>query len=76
VNGFTVLKATAEVVGRRSRSLGLRSVAMKVNGFTHFRRKMHAMLSSGWRCLLNLEGIKIYLFTLKILLVVPIMAAD
>jgi len=40
-------EATAEVVGRRSRSLGLKSVVMKVNGFTHFRRKRQAILS--WR---------------------------
>lgn len=40
-------EATAEVVGRRARSLGLKSVVMKVNGFTHFRRKRQAILS--WR---------------------------
>ncbi|KAE9617211.1 hypothetical protein Lal_00034646 [Lupinus albus] len=40
-------EATAEVVGRRSRGLGLKSVVMKVNGFTHFRRKRQAILS--WR---------------------------
>ncbi|ESW14857.1 hypothetical protein PHAVU_007G023100 [Phaseolus vulgaris] len=38
-------EATAEVVGRRSRALGLKSVVMKVNGFTHFRRKRQAILS-------------------------------
>ncbi|ESW24381.1 hypothetical protein PHAVU_004G125700 [Phaseolus vulgaris] len=38
-------EATAEVVGRRSRGLGLKSVVMKVNGFTHFRRKRQAILS-------------------------------
>lgn len=32
-------EATAEVVGRRARGLGLKAVVMKVNGFTHFRRK-------------------------------------
>ncbi|KAL2334515.1 hypothetical protein Fmac_015728 [Flemingia macrophylla] len=40
-------EATAEVVGRRARALGLKSVVMKVNGFTHFRRKRQAILS--WR---------------------------
>ncbi|KAK7314917.1 hypothetical protein VNO77_33447 [Canavalia gladiata] len=40
-------EATAEVVGRRSRGLGLKSVVMKVNGFTHFRRKRQAIMS--WR---------------------------
>ncbi|TKY45649.1 ribosomal protein S11 [Spatholobus suberectus] len=40
-------EATAEVVGRRARGLGLKSVVMKVNGFTHFRRKRQAILS--WR---------------------------
>ncbi|KAK2365490.1 hypothetical protein P8452_54334 [Trifolium repens] len=40
-------EATAEVVGRRARGLGLKSVVMKVNGFTHFRRKRNAILS--WR---------------------------
>lgn len=40
-------EATAEVVGRRARGLGLKSVVMKVNGFTHFKRKKNAILS--WR---------------------------
>ncbi|XP_045827369.1 probable ribosomal protein S11, mitochondrial [Trifolium pratense] len=40
-------EATAEMVGRRARGLGLKSVVMKVNGFTHFRRKRNAILS--WR---------------------------
>nr|AFK37693.1 unknown [Lotus japonicus] len=40
-------EATAEVVGRRARGLGLKSVVMKVNGYTHFRRKRQAILS--WR---------------------------
>lgn len=40
-------EATAEVVGRRARGLGLKSVVMKVNGFTHFRRKRQAIMS--WR---------------------------
>ncbi|XP_014515470.1 probable ribosomal protein S11, mitochondrial [Vigna radiata var. radiata] len=38
-------EATAEVVGRRSRALGLKSVVMKVNGFTHFSRKRRAIMS-------------------------------
>lgn len=38
-------EATAEVVGRRARGLGLKSVVMKVNGFTHFRRKRQAIMS-------------------------------
>jgi ribosomal protein S11 len=41
-------EATAEVVGRRARGLGLKSsVVMKVNGLTHFGRKKNAILS--WR---------------------------
>ncbi|KAG4939752.1 hypothetical protein AAZX31_16G179400 [Glycine max] len=38
-------EATAEVVGRKARGLGLKSVVMKVNGFTHFRRKRNAIMS-------------------------------
>ncbi|MED6113088.1 hypothetical protein PIB30_067675 [Stylosanthes scabra] len=38
-------EATAEVVGRRARGLGLKAVVMKVNGFTHFRRKRQAIMS-------------------------------
>ncbi|WVZ15890.1 hypothetical protein V8G54_013456 [Vigna mungo] len=38
-------EATAEVMGRRSRALGLKSVVMKVNGFTHFSRKRRAIMS-------------------------------
>ncbi|GAU31846.1 hypothetical protein TSUD_114570 [Trifolium subterraneum] len=38
-------EATAEVVGRRAKGLGLKSVVMKVNGFTHFKRKRNAILS-------------------------------
>ncbi|GAU15871.1 hypothetical protein TSUD_40930 [Trifolium subterraneum] len=37
-------EATAEVVGRRARGLGLKSVVMKVNGFTHFKKKKNAIL--------------------------------
>ncbi|XP_061358684.1 small ribosomal subunit protein uS11m [Gastrolobium bilobum] len=40
-------EATAEVVGRKARALGLKSVVMKVKGFTHFRRKRQAIMS--WR---------------------------
>ncbi|KAL1351275.1 hypothetical protein HN51_015195 [Arachis hypogaea] len=38
-------EATSEVVGRRARGLGLKAVVMKVNGFTHFRRKRQAIMS-------------------------------
>lgn len=38
-------EATAEHVGRAAKSMGLRSVVMKVNGFTHFKRKKLAILS-------------------------------
>ncbi|XP_057976873.1 small ribosomal subunit protein uS11m [Malania oleifera] len=38
-------EATAEFVGRRTRELGVKSVVMKVNGFTHFKRKRLAILS-------------------------------
>ncbi|GAB4831574.1 hypothetical protein Ancab_005586 [Ancistrocladus abbreviatus] len=40
-------EATAEHVGRLARNLGLRSVVMRVNGFTHFKKKKQAILS--WR---------------------------
>ncbi|MED6206312.1 hypothetical protein PIB30_025515 [Stylosanthes scabra] len=38
-------EATSEVVGRRARGLGLKAVVMRVNGFTHFRRKRKAIMS-------------------------------
>ncbi|KAI3681164.1 hypothetical protein L6452_35948 [Arctium lappa] len=38
-------EATAEHVGRVAKSMGLKSVVMKVNGFTHFKRKKLAILS-------------------------------
>ncbi|GAB2275295.1 hypothetical protein Dimus_010056 [Dionaea muscipula] len=40
-------EATAEHVGRLARKLGLKSVVMRVNGFTHFKKKKQAILS--WR---------------------------
>ncbi|KAL9251612.1 Small ribosomal subunit protein uS11m-like protein [Drosera capensis] len=40
-------EATAEHVGRLSKNLGLKSVVMRVNGFTHFKKKKQAILS--WR---------------------------
>ncbi|KAL9241708.1 hypothetical protein vseg_015786 [Gypsophila vaccaria] len=40
-------EATAEHVGRVARNLGLKSVVMRVNGFTHFKKKKQAILS--WR---------------------------
>ncbi|GAB4840433.1 hypothetical protein Ancab_021200 [Ancistrocladus abbreviatus] len=38
-------EATAEYVGRLACNLGLRSVVMRVNGFTHFKMKKQAILS-------------------------------
>ncbi|XP_052211489.1 probable ribosomal protein S11, mitochondrial [Diospyros lotus] len=38
-------EATAEHVGRLARNLGLKSVVVKVNGFTHFKKKKQAILS-------------------------------
>ncbi|XP_024996852.1 probable ribosomal protein S11, mitochondrial [Cynara cardunculus var. scolymus] len=38
-------EATAEHVGRVAKSMGLKSVVMKVNGFTFFKRKKLAILS-------------------------------
>lgn len=38
-------EATAEHVGRVVKGMGLKSVVMKVNGFTHFKRKKLAILS-------------------------------
>lgn len=46
ISGYAA-EATAEVFGRRARGLGLKSIVMKVNGFTHFRRKRQAIMS--WR---------------------------
>lgn len=40
-------EATAEHVGRLARNLGLKSVVMRVNGFTHFKKKKQAILA--WR---------------------------
>lgn len=37
-------EATAEHVGRVARNLGLKSVVMRVNGFTHFKKKRQAIL--------------------------------
>ncbi|KAA8525442.1 hypothetical protein F0562_007291 [Nyssa sinensis] len=38
-------EATAEHVGRLARNLGLKSVVMKVNGFTYFKKKKQAILN-------------------------------
>lgn len=38
-------EATAEHVGRMSRNFGLKSVVMKVKGFTYFKKKKQAILS-------------------------------
>ena len=38
-------EATAEHVGRMSRNLGIRSVVMKVRGFTHFKKKRQAIMA-------------------------------
>ncbi|PON76919.1 Ribosomal protein [Parasponia andersonii] len=40
-------EATAEHVGRMAKNLGLKSVVMKVKGFTHFKKKRQAIMS--WR---------------------------
>ncbi|KAK9282802.1 hypothetical protein L1049_011024 [Liquidambar formosana] len=40
-------EATAEHVGRLARNLGLKSVVMKVKGFTYFKKKRQAIMS--WR---------------------------
>ncbi|CBI39423.3 unnamed protein product, partial [Vitis vinifera] len=37
--------ATAEHVGRLARNLGLKSVVMKVKGFTYFKKKKQAIMS-------------------------------
>ncbi|KAJ4832995.1 hypothetical protein Tsubulata_005299 [Turnera subulata] len=38
-------EATAEYVGQRARELGLKSFVVKVNGFTHFRKKRQVIVS-------------------------------
>uniref|UniRef100_A0A2C9URC4 Ribosomal protein S11 n=1 Tax=Manihot esculenta TaxID=3983 RepID=A0A2C9URC4_MANES len=38
-------EATAEYVGRKAREMGLKSVVVKVEGFTYFRRKRQAIMS-------------------------------
>uniref|UniRef100_A0A5B7BX85 Ribosomal protein S11 n=1 Tax=Davidia involucrata TaxID=16924 RepID=A0A5B7BX85_DAVIN len=38
-------EATAEHVGRLARNLGLKSVVVKVNGFTYFKKKKQAILN-------------------------------
>ncbi|CAN6555599.1 unnamed protein product [Malus baccata var. baccata] len=38
-------EATAEHVGRMSRNFGLKSVVMKVKGFTYFKKKRQAIMS-------------------------------
>ncbi|XVF41830.1 hypothetical protein PTKIN_Ptkin01aG0311800 [Pterospermum kingtungense] len=38
-------EATAEHVGRLARNMGIKSVVIKVKGFTHFRKKRQAILS-------------------------------
>ncbi|XP_043815493.1 probable ribosomal protein S11, mitochondrial isoform X2 [Manihot esculenta] len=38
-------EATAEYVGRMAREMGLKSVVVKVEGFTYFRRKRQAIMS-------------------------------
>ncbi|PHU06464.1 putative ribosomal protein S11, mitochondrial [Capsicum chinense] len=38
-------ESTAEHVGREARDRGLKSVVMKVNGFTYFKKKKQAILS-------------------------------
>lgn len=38
-------EATAEHIGRVARNMGLKSVVMKVNGFTFFKKKKQAILS-------------------------------
>ncbi|CAN1174882.1 Probable ribosomal protein S11, mitochondrial [Linum perenne] len=40
-----VAEATSEHVGRKSREMGLRSVVIKVNGFTFFKKKRQAIMS-------------------------------
>lgn len=38
-------EATAEHVGRLARNMGIKSVVIKVKGFTHFRKKKQAIIS-------------------------------
>ena len=38
-------EATAEHVGRLARNMGIKSVVIKVKGFTHFKKKKQAILS-------------------------------
>ncbi|GAV74705.1 Ribosomal_S11 domain-containing protein [Cephalotus follicularis] len=38
-------EATAEHVGRLARSMGLKSIVMKVSGFTYFKKKRQAIMS-------------------------------
>lgn len=38
-------EATAEHVGREARKSGVKSVVMKVNGFTHFKKKRQAIMA-------------------------------
>lgn len=38
-------EATAEHVGRQARNLGLKSVVMRVKGFTYFKKKRQAIMS-------------------------------
>lgn len=37
--------ATAEDIGRRAKAMGLKSVVVKVNGFTHFKKKRKAIVA-------------------------------
>ncbi|VVA93251.1 unnamed protein product [Arabis nemorensis] len=37
--------ATAENIGRRAKAMGLKSVVVKVNGFTHFKKKRKAIVA-------------------------------
>jgi len=48
-------EATAEHVGRSARKMGLKSVVMKVNGSTYFRKKKKVILS--WREGFRGEGV-------------------
>jgi len=48
-------EATAEHVGRSARKMGLKSVVMKVNGSTYFRKKKKVILS--WRDGFRGEGV-------------------
>ncbi|XP_010518946.1 PREDICTED: probable ribosomal protein S11, mitochondrial [Tarenaya hassleriana] len=38
-------EATAEHIGRKARTMGLKSVVVKVNGFIHFRKKRQAIVA-------------------------------